>query len=161
LLHNRVSCIFAGVLVTLALVMISTINTTRARAGFDSQAESFFLLGWLFSGAVSFTCLRKVAVVIKVGGFASVCTTILILIPKDQSVTCSLHSYTLATIANGIPFRRYGRQSDPQQSWRRFGQGGIGTQAICGGSEIQCQQFRSSSSLTLSDEIGASSYRSE
>ena len=33
--------IFAGVLVTLALVMISTINTTRARAGFDSQAESF------------------------------------------------------------------------------------------------------------------------
>jgi hypothetical protein len=35
-------CIFAGVLVTLALVMISTINTTRARAGFDSQAESIF-----------------------------------------------------------------------------------------------------------------------
>ena len=35
--------IFAGVLVTLALVMISTINTTRARAGFDSQAESLIL----------------------------------------------------------------------------------------------------------------------
>lgn len=37
------SSIFAGVLVTLALVMISTINTTRARAGFDSQAESLIL----------------------------------------------------------------------------------------------------------------------
>jgi hypothetical protein len=159
-MSNCVSRIFAGVLVTLALVMISTINTTRARAGFDSQAESSFLLSWL-SSKLCFLRVYEVAVVIKVGGFASVCTTILILIPKDQSVTCSLHSYTLATIANGIPFRRYGRQSDPQQSWRRFGQGGIGTQAICGGSEIQCQQFRSSSSLTLSDEIGASSYRSE
>jgi hypothetical protein len=39
---NCVIRIFAGVLVTLALVMIPTINTTRARAGFDSQAESSF-----------------------------------------------------------------------------------------------------------------------
>jgi hypothetical protein len=43
----------------------------------------------------------------------------------------------LATIATSIPFQRYGRQSDFQQSRRRFGQGGIGTQAIYRSSEIQ------------------------